>query len=745
MSGEAVVFDDFSGGLNNVDSRSAIENTELSEIVNFDLSSTGTLFGRPPITAIANSPVATGSTITNFITNPSLDVSAAGYSALSASNVYGNLNPDPGYSGKNFYRTIVTGVISPEKMGIRYRQTGIVAGRVYSYGGWFRASQTRAFYIRIVWMNTNGGVINLGAGDFTTIPYNTWTRVSAPNVQAPPGAVSADIDIVGVPGDSTDPDGFGVQPFGSSIFGGNTNWVVGDTLDADAYLLVEGTALPPYFDGGVITPGKTNSWTGTPGLSTSQQFDPVGGAGEPLDMLGYFTDDTGAISGVFATKDKTWLLNPLTNTWTECAPFAASDCVQYQSKLYLVSPQFQGGYYARASSTQPYAYFSLATSATNSKPMPRGSSIALYQERFWIAGPRGTVDESTLFFSNITSTSAGTNINEFTGDFIGVQSGDGQRIEKLIVGQNDLFIFRNRSTWRFIYDSTPAQGRLTPISNFVGADSKYCVAVRENYIVTLSGGSLYELVSYVFYPLNLPKKMRFTPSADVNTRTIDYAVSMLGNRALVWSRGATYVFDVSLRAWTMWDSPATRGAYFLRYPGGNDRFGGDTAFGVSGSSGSGYNKVYRVIDAITPANAEEMTCSITTKAYDYGDPGATKRMWWWGVNGATGRNMRGKAIPLGLSDETTTWDAMDQVSWDQLSKGSWDYPLIPSPSIDTDRAFPAAVPAQIFAKMNQGIRFRQCSFTVSLDTNGSTSSGPVRIDSITTWVETKTKVSKAVS
>lgn len=468
---------------------------------------------------------------------------------------------------------------------------------------------------------------------------------------------------------------------------------------------------------------------------------PLGYNDEPIDMLDWFTDDDGIVYGVFTTDAKTWLWEPISDAWTEIAAFKATDCVQYNSRLYLVYPGGGGGYWGRTpTSSDPYDFVSLAGGLT---PMPAGQQIALYRDRMWISGPSDGPNASTIFFSNITSTSAGTTIDEYEGEFIAINPGDGQQITTLRVGQNDMFIFRDRSTWRFVYESDPALGRLTPISQFVGADTPECVSVRENYFLTYSNGTLYELINYNFYPMNSPKRMRFVGAG--GAQRINKGVTLVGNRALVYEKGNLFAFDVSLRAWTTWESPATSFAFGLRYPEGNSAFGVDAVYGISGADDGTKYAVYRILDGIDGTNAEEMTCRVLTRAYDFEQPGAFKRMWWWGANVATGRDVTGYAIPFILSEGWITYDQMEEYTYDDLDLGTYDYPIAPSPEIETLQPYPSSVPGQVFVKMYRGIRFRQCAYEVELSTDGSTDSGPVRVDSITVFVEVKNKVSKVVS
>lgn len=54
----AINIKDFSGGMNNQDDLSSVANNELPSIINLEVSSTGALVGRPPITKFSNLPTA---------------------------------------------------------------------------------------------------------------------------------------------------------------------------------------------------------------------------------------------------------------------------------------------------------------------------------------------------------------------------------------------------------------------------------------------------------------------------------------------------------------------------------------------------------------------------------------------------------------------------------------------------------------------------------------------------------------
>ena len=172
---------------------------------------------------------------TNYILNPSMDNSGAGYGG---NGYLASLNTSStgGYSGPNFLRATFNG--SAANGGFWYSNAPVAQNQAYVASAWMRASRTIAIYVGFEIGNSSGG--NLGGTYSTTMNVGTsWTRVSY-SVVMPANADHANI-----------------------VFYGPTN--SGDFLDLDAVMLTQGSTTYNYADGS----SPNWIWNGTPNTSTS--------------------------------------------------------------------------------------------------------------------------------------------------------------------------------------------------------------------------------------------------------------------------------------------------------------------------------------------------------------------------------------------------------------------------------------------------------------------------------------------
>lgn len=455
-----------------------------------------------------------------------------------------------------------------------------------------------------------------------------------------------------------------------------------------------------------------------------------------IDILGWFLDDGGTYHAVISSggDGKTWLENSVTGARVQIAAWAASDCEQYGDRLYLTRAGGAGAKWMRSPTpSDPYTLVAVPT-------MPAGDRLLGHKGRLWVA--RG----STLYYSQVTNISGGTTIDDFDGSFVNVSPGDGQHIVELDTSFNDVLIIRNGSTWLFSYDTDLAEGSVTQIDGDIGADSWRCVARYQDSHVVLNGAKLYRLTSRVYYPLHSDRKITLRGDGSFPGFRIASAVSVFGERALVWRNGTMYVLHLSTSGWTTYSSTATRFAHGYQHPAGVELFGASTIFGVSGATDAAISaKLYRSVDRATIDDAEEFTCHLRTKAYDWNEPTQLKKLFGWGLNVVSKNQIRGRAIPLALVTTVVSYDDMNEVTWDTLNLGTWDYPLVVPNYIEGVRDVPGIAPVQVVVRMPQMLWFRQLAFEVELETDGTTGSAPCRVEAVTTIVGVRTRTPQAVS
>lgn len=138
---------------------------------------------------------------------------------------------------------------------------------------------------------------------------------------------------------------------------------------------------------------------------------------------------------------------------------------------------------------------------------------------------------------------------------------------------------------------------------------------------------------------------------------------------------------------------------------------------------------------------EDITCVAKTKNFDMAVSNQFKRLWWWGTDVATNRDISGTATPIVISFNTT-WSALSGTPWNQLK--TWKQPLTQPTGVTTMVPTGAGTDRR-FVKFLKALRYRQINFAVTMKTQGSTSDGPSKLFTMMITTETKEGVSKAIS
>jgi hypothetical protein len=459
----------------------------------------------------------------------------------------------------------------------------------------------------------------------------------------------------------------------------------------------------------------------------------------PMRLVGYWTNAAGTIHGVVSSTGGTWVVNLETLVYTKISTIQASGSAQYRNRLYICSKTTSGGYWDGASFT------ALDTGALK---MPKGEQIRLFKSRFWLISHETGSERGRVYFSRIdTLGPSPTTVDEWETalDFFDVSNGDGQWITRLQPGSNELFIFRNGSTYFFKYDLSPMSGRLELINASIGADNENCVDQYEFSYLVLSGGRLYRFVSYNYYPLNDQQKVRLLPETSTPL-AVTSAVSVFGRRALVWYGRAMYCLDLDQGTWSTWES-TTDAAVLQRRPKREDEITPDVAFGYTGSTDAAKNGLLRIQDFYDAVTSEEMVCEIQTKAFDWEQPDSWKRLWYWSADVLTARQVQGTMIPVQLDAVQTDWDELEVPvdGWDDLEDGTWDQPLSVSAIDDRTVEYPYGVPYRVnmtFPGTDQ--RYRRAMFEVRMTNDGTTATAPNRLVGLTIHTESKGRIPREV-
>jgi hypothetical protein len=187
-------------------------------------------------------------TITNPVTNPSLETASTGWSAIAGTGgtAAGARLTTAGYSGSASYRITWSVATSVNNTGgVGGPLAPVAAGQIVS--GALRVRPSRDQWIRanLEFRDGASAVLAMRQGTSTFCPANQWTRVVVENKLAVAGTTQARVTAV--------------------AGNGSVAWAAADTLDADANIIVIGATVPSYFDGD----SDGGAWLGTAHASAS--------------------------------------------------------------------------------------------------------------------------------------------------------------------------------------------------------------------------------------------------------------------------------------------------------------------------------------------------------------------------------------------------------------------------------------------------------------------------------------------
>jgi len=459
---------------------------------------------------------------------------------------------------------------------------------------------------------------------------------------------------------------------------------------------------------------------------------PLGATGNMLLLGEYFAAGgvpyllaSDGLNSTYYFTGTNWVL--LTNT------IAASSMVQFDSKAWLVAP---------VGAANPGGYWTPSGGFVADTNMPKGDVIVANKYRLWVAAGRdATVNGTRLYFSEVLGT---TPFWKVVPDFIDVGAGDGQNIVQLKVYYNSLLVFRTDSVYSFQYTSDPAAGQTSLVIPGVGLSDKDTLVSFESYLYFMYDDKAYEFVNNRVTQINV--KVPFTAI----TRTglyKNFAVSVFNNRIIFSYYDTMYVFSLKTRTWTRWRST-------LRGPIGKiipriSSSGFEEAITHSSSAvpagGGRVAKTLRVTDGVT-TDAEAMRCVAQTKNYNYEVSSAYKRLFWWGVDAVFRGEVVAIATPITFN-YTVTWGQLRTMgaTWGLLRSFTWAQPISGTLAVETVRDTTGAGSIRKFVKFMKSLRFRQITFKVDFECDGSTSTAPVRLFSLMTYVKAKERVSKPVT
>ncbi len=446
--------------------------------------------------------------------------------------------------------------------------------------------------------------------------------------------------------------------------------------------------------------------------------------------IGMFISSTGTVYFIYQIGTSCRAYDVAGNSWsTISSNIIASNCVQYQNKLWIVadiSSATNGG------SWEPVGGFVVVAS------MPRGIFSCIYKERLFIATGPGSTNPSRINFSGAA------NFSSWTGtDFFDVANGDGQYILRIHSWAGQIAVFKQNSTYTFGYDSLPAKGVTQLQSSTIGITATWALAEYENTLFVLWGNYLYSITNWNWDQVNV--KVPFSLySYKIKTSWTDFTISVVNNRLVIRYFDNFYIYGLKTRAFSMWrfNKASYTPSSFIRYPL-IDTATGQTFF-VAADYDKSKSRLYKLVDVLDGAAIETFDCSVVTKTYDFNVPYTFKRLFHWGVDLFSKTPVQFKVIPIAYSIPVT-WGQLktNHAKWSALK--TWGRVL--DFSLDVTDSASTANPANVrtYIKLLKSLRFRQLAFKIVSTVDGSVNTGPLRVFSVTAFTSNKELVTKKIS
>lgn len=418
------------------------------------------------------------------------------------------------------------------------------------------------------------------------------------------------------------------------------------------------------------------------------------------------------------------------------ANLVSTAMVQYKDKVWIIGTP---GSAENGGTWDPVGGF------TTVAAIPRGAAAVTHKERLWVfPGNTATVDSSRLKFSDPGAFDTFPAINN-----IDINPGDGQKLIDGIVYNDNLMLFKNDSTHVLSYDTKPADAVRREISGTIGVTEKHCVVQFENSIFIYHEGSIYEIVNYDFTRINI--KVDFELDLDApSTRLDPVSLSIFDDKLIVRYFNRIYVYGLHTKTWSTWSSVNIRLHNFGRFVQmpSNVVQAVNTQYyaGSSVQNDTGYFKIEAgyssgVIETMAGSNVD-IQCTALTKNFDLAISHQFKKLFWWGADVLTNRDIVGIATPI-VFDNVTLWKDINLIkTWAEL--GTWGNPLGSSPYVESMVPNQSGIMRR-HIKFKRALRFRQINFRVTLLTDGSTIQGPCKLFTMTVHVLSKATVTKAIS
>ena len=433
------------------------------------------------------------------------------------------------------------------------------------------------------------------------------------------------------------------------------------------------------------------------------------------------------------------MINSKTGAYAVSAGGASMDsvcAVQWKDRMYVISnnPVKNGGYFTYSAGN--FTWVPVAT-------MPTGESATIYRQRLFIAAGIG----ASTFSSRLYYSAVNDGANWPVAGTVDIDDGNGEKLTCIIGMANDILCFKEHSTYRYGFQSDPAQAELSKISGTIGVPNFACAATYDNNnIYLMHGDAVFELFNYTFTEIS--QKAKFTQKLDITLLPGEtFGLTCFRNRLFVRFYSDVYVYNIKTQSWSTWSSTRKFSRLYV-IPSAD--VGLDFAYAHPATTDDNGYLYFFQDDRITGvggtgSSGEQFKCSLTTKTYDFDIPYQFKVQYYWAVDLATsGPTDFAAILPNAMLNNTWNYQK-DTYTWDSAaSQLTWD--TGGDVTIYHDENAAVGRYRRKYIKLEKKIRFRQVYYTISTDAiANSVGDSSVRIYDIISFLEPKEHVSKRVS
>ena len=431
-------------------------------------------------------------------------------------------------------------------------------------------------------------------------------------------------------------------------------------------------------------------------------------------------------------------------TWTLIrAGLQSRIALQFQDLLFVI---------AQTGSTNNGGYWDGTTWTTDAN-MPKGESAVFHKARLFIApGVLATgAAAHQVKYTDPISIAVPVPLVWPASGVVSVGQGDGEKLIEVVVYNDNLMLFKQDSTYVLAYDIQPVDAILRKINSKIGATNRQCVVLYENSVFVYHEGSVFEIVNYDFQRINFKVPFLFDGGSP-GTRVEETFLSIVGDRLIAKYFNRTYVYGLKTRTWTRWSSKSSNlhnFGPFVEMPSNAEQQ--TLVKYYAGSAILTHERVYIIQDGYDATTTEhnhiptefDIECMLLTKNYDLADSHHYKKLYWWGADVISVRDVVGVANPI-VAVQTVTWGQLAASTWGSLAAKTWGQPLTPVDNVTTTVVDTSTV-GRKFIKFLKALRWRQINFQITLLCNGTTVQGPCRLFTITAIVGSKQTVTKQVT